>query len=547
MKTRFVYIVLLCLTLALVLGVRRGATQSTGDQPRRARARAGAIQILQSPMAKYLSGSGQNALNLIANPPDLDLRASIATKSRATNKDVTAQLLSHEIMVNDPSRDDVTDARDLSTQSQTALASYGDTVLVAYNDSGQYFNQSLMGYSRSTDGGLTFIDMDAVPAPPGGLNTGAPGLAVDRAGNFYISSMTFDFSGARPPGIENAIGIYKSTDGGQTLQPPVYVPPINSTQIFADKPFITTDTSSNPATAGNIYVSYTHFGGGSSGSSIAFSRSTDGGASFSTPILLSSPNDAAQGSEPIVGRNGEVYVVWLRQFSATVQPPAIFFAKSTDGGQSFGPARRIATLATIGFGLGTLTGGFRVNSYPRVDVGDDGNIYVVYAANMQGADGADVFLTRSTDGGTSWPIPIKVNSQEFGGGSESLDFFPDVAVNRVGTVHVIWYSNRVGPIFGGGRIDQSISVQQAESFDLGRSFGVESSVTSSGFSPVVGHDLAMGPSYMGDYLDLKTGFGPAGRDNRFLMAWGDCRRIITTIGGTRPDQDVIFSAIRPFF
>src|SRR5262245_5898998 len=183
MKNRFVYITLLCLTLALVLGVRRGATQSTGEQPRRARAVAGAIQILQSPMAKYLSGSGQNALNLIANPPALALRANAATKSRATNNAATAQLLSHEIMVNDPWRDVFTDTQDRSTQSQTALASYGDTVLVAYNDSGQYTEtDSLMGYSRSTDGGLTFIDMDAVPAPVPRVsaNAGSPSMTVDR-------------------------------------------------------------------------------------------------------------------------------------------------------------------------------------------------------------------------------------------------------------------------------------------------------------------------------------------------------------------------------
>jgi len=47
---------------------------------------------------------------------------------------------------------------------------------------------------------------------------------------------------------------------------------------------------------------------------------------------------------------------------------------------------------------------------------------------------------------------------------------------------------------------------------------------------------------MGDYIGIKAGFSASGRTNVLNFAWTDCQRIITTSGGTRPDQDVFFTS-----
>ena len=52
----------------------------------------------------------------------------------------------------------------------------------------------------------------------------------------------------------------------------------------------------------------------------------------------------------------------------------------------------------------------------------------------------------------------------------------------------------------------------------------------------------LNPVYMGDYIDMKPGLTAAGRTNVLNLAWTDCRRVITTSGGTRPDQDVFFAS-----
>src|SRR5262249_52437573 len=158
---------------------------------------------------------------------------------------------------------------------------------------------------------------------------------------------------------------------------------------------------------------------------IVVSRSTDRGASFSIPIQISPSGDFAQGSEPAVGPAGEVYVTWFRLFSFSnpAAPSGIFIAKSTHGGASFGAPPFVAPVIPIGFLGGQLLGDIRVNSFPRIDIDPvNGSVYIIFASHGSGADGADVFFTRSTDGGALWSVPIRVNDDP----GTNDQFFPDI-------------------------------------------------------------------------------------------------------------------------
>src|SRR5439155_970657 len=168
------------------------------------------------------------------------------------------------------------------------------------------------------------------------------------------------------------------------------------------------------------------------------SRPVDRGTTCSNPIRISAPGTLNQGSEPVVGPHGEVYVAWL-QFSAPFgiyTGTGIFVAKSTNHGVSFGNPVLVAPVAEIGFGAGTLAGGFRVNSFPRLDVNpSNGDVCVLYASNPPGPDPADVFFTRSTDGGATWSSPLRVNDDP----GNADQWFPDLAVNREGVIRAFWY------------------------------------------------------------------------------------------------------------
>jgi hypothetical protein len=342
---------------------------------------------------------------------------------------------------------------------------------------------------------------------------------------------------ALPPGFEATIAVSRSTDRGETFAPPVYIPGAALAEFgFPDKEMLTVDNTGSRFD-GNIYVSYTAFQPLTSpipGAPIAFSRSTNSGVSFSPPIVISNPGELNQGSEPAVGPDGVIYVAWYR-FSPA--PEAILVAKSTDGGLTFSRPVVAAPVTPIGFGAGSfggnLKGNFRVNSFPRIDVSPSG-IFVVFNSNPQDLeDGADVYIVRSTDGGVTWSSPLRLNEDR----TPADQFFPDVAVNRAGLVRVIWCDTRHSPSIR----DVLIDIYSAVSLDGGRTFRPNERITPQSFPPAVGYDPVTNRVYMGDYNDIKAAVGPSGLLSRMLLDWGDNRRRVVTQGGVRHDQDVAFS------
>jgi hypothetical protein len=533
--------VLLLTFLGLLLSLTAGKSQIDSSGRFTPEMQQIAKDILQSPAAAYLSGTGRNALEHVAGqlPVPQGLRRAQALQSRMPTAalPLAPAVPGAEVMVNNPALDTF-ELFDISTQSETAVAGFGSSIVVAYNNSAT-FPPSVMGYSLSTDGGLTFTDLRGLPGPTGGNNLGDPGLVADRAGNFYASSIASDR--ARPAGFAFTIGISKSTDGGSTFSIPVSPPAAGVLPgSFQDKEFIAVDTSRGPFD-GNVYVTWTSFGAPFTKLPILFSRSTDGGATFSTPIQISTSTEFDQGSEPVVGPNGEIYVAWERFFDLAnlSAPPAIVVAKSTNGGMSFGSPVVVTPVTDIGFGAGTMLGNFRVNSFPRIDVSPTtGTVYIVFASNPQSlpptpptGDSGDVFFTRSTDGGANWAVPTKLNDDI----TVNDQFFPDIAVNGNGVLEVFWYDRRNDPA------NLMIDLFETRSADDGVSFTPNAQVNAVSFPPAVGYDPLINRIYMGDYIDIKAITTSTGRGMTFLMAWGDNRRSVATFGGTRHDQDVFFT------
>jgi hypothetical protein len=481
--------------------------------------------ILGSGLAQFLSGTGWTALERQSGR-SVSINAGVAG---SPIRSLPFQSGRFEVMVNDPAQD-ILAASDISTQSETAVAAFGDNVVVAFNDStGFVTSRSGMGWSHSSDGGASFTDLGALPVNPATqTNLGDPGIVVNRGGVFYASYLLFD--AARPTGFRNTVGVSKSTDGGFTWSSPVGLPAFGIANNFLDKSFIATDATGG-ASDGHLYVTFTNFSPGSAGTlPIMFSRSTDGGLTFSAPIQLSLAMTQNQGSEPVVGPKGEIYVAWF-QFSGP-QGSGIVEAKSTDGGLTFGAPVFVASATAIGFNGGSLLGNFRVNSFPRIDVDPStGNVYITYASGLGNGDSGDVFFVRSTNGGATWSAPVRVNDEP----GNNDQFFPDLAVNSAGVIRVFWYDKRRDAN------NIAMTVYSALSNDRGLSFGPNIAVTPGTFPPAVGYDPVINRIYMGDYIDIKAGMSAAGRTSSFVLAWGDCRRFVTTLRGTRPDQDVFFT------
>jgi|GEM_PF-411622 len=108
-------------------------------------------------------------------------------------------------------------------------------------------------------------------------------------------------------------------------------------QIEADRGVSSPYAGSASRPWGNVYVCWAQFLGVAGNNGVWFSRSTDGGQTYSQPQKISEGIHGSQFCDIAVTANGTVYVTW-RQFEFNKgqrQRDAVVIAKSTNGGATF--------------------------------------------------------------------------------------------------------------------------------------------------------------------------------------------------------------------
>lgn len=187
-------------------------------------------------------------------------------------------------------------------------------------------NVGLSGVYVSSNGGATWSQFSA---PAGGDNTasfnggrihtlpgfaklardlGVPGLASDGdpAIAFSRNGVVYYGSLAGVRGVatnSELLTVSRSTDGGHTWSDPVLATDRTNPVEFNDKIAIWVDKGAHSPFAGTIYVSWTLFRGpGGHAEPIMLSRSTDGGRTFSPAMQLT----PAHNNNSIGGRQGSV-------------------------------------------------------------------------------------------------------------------------------------------------------------------------------------------------------------------------------------------------
>lgn len=175
---------------------------------------------------------------------------------------------------------------------------------------------------------------------------------------------------------------------------------------------------------------------------IGISRSANFGLTWAAPVHVSSGVNAGafnQGVNIQTAPNGDVYAVWAiydTWINETGSPEsAIGFSKSTDGGVSWTTASRIIDNIE---GIRNCSNcryepyGIRVNSFPSMAVSQlTGHIYVVWTnKGFPGINGGDpdIYLIKSTDSGTTWSsTPVQVSPLDNG----ENQLFPWVSADPV--------------------------------------------------------------------------------------------------------------------
>jgi hypothetical protein len=359
-------------------------------------------------------------------------------------------------------------------------------------------------YYLSVDGGLSF---GGSHLGAGGGNSGDPSTAINLDGTRMYVGFIHNNSGQ---------GISYSTNGGTSWTSVVCGTAASGGWNLLDKNHMWIDNSPISPYEGNVYSAWTPFGGAND-SQIEIVHTTNGGLTYSSQMSISNAVNAGshnQGVNIQTGPNGEVYAVWSVYDSWPSDEKAIGFAKSTNGGVSFQPAVRIIN-NTRGIRTSGVGKNMRVNSFPvmALDISGgsyNGNIYVVWTnigvPGVNTGSDADVYLIKSTNGGSTWSSPTKVNQDPSGLGKKH--YFPWITCDpETGGLSVIWYDDRnVG--------SSQVEVWCANSFDGGDTWE-DFKVSDIAFTPAPIPGLAS--SYMGDYL------GIAARGGKVYPVWTDNR------------------------
>ncbi len=395
-----------------------------------------------------------------------------------------------------------------------------------------------IGYFTSFDGGCTWSDGGLLPGFEKNVTTSDISFAFGNHNNVYAAVL---YAGKGTQG-KSGIAVSTSTDGGKTFGNPVSVFEDRADQVFSDKPWIAVDQTDR-SRSGSIYVvwSYDHNGtcGGYNNCSeeLAFSRSTDGGKTFS-PVSLVEGNapfctnpatgrpsgstrcDAVQGAIPVVGPDGTLYVAspYIDLMNGHI-PTRLLVTTSPDGGNTWTAPVLIATIHDI-------LGWFPPEKYRNLSLpafacdSRTGQLYLTWSD--KGTRDADILFTTSKDHGLTWTAPIRVNDDAQGNGANQ--FQPQMAVAPDGVVSISFFDTRLDPrhLF--------IDVYLAQSVDHGASFMKNVRVTTRSWDPAVNAPVdSYGSQFIGDYQGLAA-------DNHSVHPfWND----------TRTEAQEIFAAAVP--
>ncbi len=373
------------------------------------------------------------------------------------------------------------------------------------DDSATVSTTRRVGYAYSNDGGATW---QAAREIQPGFRLGFPYLAISGAGAPYIAchgdpdgqgTRTLVYTGTAGSTSFTRTGTFErlsftGRDGDQgagviwpamvispknaakevvvaTLSPkstptredddPVHVAvaDLGSTaqwQIVNDQSVSTSSGGRNVlavSPAGKIGLAYYHASGNIGGTSgTYFAESTDGGNSWSDPVLalpaVNPLNDTDtlrvggnldmvyNGEEPIITTNGTVNYLYAQQGIYVWRPGsnAPVLAALTDTTKGLGLGRAVATKTQPSMDY---------VSYPNLVLGDDGrHVAVVFSAASQTDEGPfqsedgfyyfRLWAVGSTDGGATWHDPVVI--QDFVGETSDTASIEYPATAGVGTV-----------------------------------------------------------------------------------------------------------------
>jgi hypothetical protein len=280
-----------------------------------------------------------------------------------------------------------------------------------------------------------------------------PWVAISPNGDAYVMTLTFqDF----PTFSTSIMYVNRSTDGGLTWGPPTQLVRDDSLFQFNDKNSMTAD----PFNSNFVYAIWdrsrfpsdkreVHSISGfprSLRSDAIFTRTTNGGQSWepARAIFMPTANQFGIGHQiavvhggPHAGRLVDVFMLFHGS-GANKKGQEIAVLISDDRGATWTDPITV-TKAMPGF-VSDPDDGTPLRTediLPEIGAGPNGELYIVWQEATLAPSGSAIAFSKSTDGGATWSDPVRVNTRP-----DVQAFTPSVEALADGTIAVTHYDLR---------------------------------------------------------------------------------------------------------
>ena len=337
-----------------------------------------------------------------------------------------------------------------------------------FNDVTSNFRQG--GWGFTTDAGLTWHF-------PGVLQNNVfrsdPVTKSDEIGQFFYLSLQSDQN-------ESFFcdDLWRSTNGGQTWAEQS----ADRGGGGGDKQWLTIDKTNGP---GHGFQYQADDGANCSGSGVEFQRSTNGGVTWQSPVVI--PNGPHYGTLD-VDSNGNVFVGgWT---SGTT-----FRCERSSNAQNSGQTPSFDRNTVVSLGGTIVQGGLNgVGLCGQVFLAIDhsggatnNNIYMLASVEPSGRSTTDVMFARSTDGGLTFSAPHRINDD---GLTNKWHWFGTFSVAPNGRLDAVWNDSRNAANNTDSQLFYSYST------DAGVTWSTNVAVSNS-FNPMEGYP---NQNKIGDYI-----------------------------------------------
>ena len=265
----------------------------------------------------------------------------------------------------------------------------------------------------SFDGGASWRESWPLPVEQEWAGVVGPVLAMDARGNLNLAALALD-----PDRSRAALVVYGSDDGGIHWSVPSVVLEGSSECCYS----IAADLNAGSPHRGSIYIA------ADMGNLLCFARSADGqswsGRGYSRPGPLQP--GMCFNPDVLVSADGVVHIVWMTAPSGC----NILAADSSDGGQTF------SAPVVVAEGIISVQQGLPETA-PATCIARDGLAICVWADDREGH--ARIYHRRSLDGGRTWQGPAAGAPLLPGPANGQHEFQPHLIVTAGGEICCAFY------------------------------------------------------------------------------------------------------------